>query len=66
MPSMTTASEGLWRIGRASRYIGVTADTLRTWAAAGDVPAIRTPDGQYRFSPTELDQWLESRRVKAS
>lgn len=41
--------------GPASRRAGVSRDTLRRWAERGLVPAVRTPSGQLKFRPEDLD-----------
>lgn len=41
--------------GWAAEYIGVTTETLRTWAKAGRIPYVRLPSGQYRFRVEDLD-----------
>lgn len=39
----------------AADYIGVTSETLRTWAKDGRIPYVRLPSGQYRFRVEDLD-----------
>lgn len=40
----------------AARMLGVTASTLRRWAAAGRIRAVQTPGGHHRYPRTELDR----------
>ncbi len=49
--------------GAAAEILGCTAQTARVWAAAGLLPAIRTPGGHYRFRRSDLEAFLESRRI---
>lgn len=32
-----------------ARFLGVSPESVRTWAMKGRVPALRLPDGRYRF-----------------
>jgi len=38
----------------ASRLLGVTASTLRRWAAAGHIRAVQTPGGHHRYVRADL------------
>lgn len=51
--------EPLIPIGEAARYIGVSVDTLRRWADAGQVAYVRTPSKQRRFLRSDLDAAME-------
>lgn len=44
----------------AARMLGVSASSLRAWAAAGVVPHRRTSGGHRRFDVSELKQWLDA------
>lgn len=46
----------------ASRYLGVSEDTLNRWIERGDLPAIRVND-QYRFNRVELLEWAAQRKI---
>jgi excisionase family DNA binding protein len=41
--------------GQAARRLGVSLATLQRLASAGRVPAWRTPGGQWRFRPADID-----------
>jgi excisionase family DNA binding protein len=45
----------------AARMLGVSASSLRAWAAEGVVPHRRTSGGHRRFDVAELKSWLDSR-----
>jgi len=40
--------------------LGVTAKTVRAWARAGLIPALRTV-GAWRFDPDAVARWMTSR-----
>jgi excisionase family DNA binding protein len=41
--------------GRACKYYGVTAPSLRRWADSGKIQFIRTPGGDYRYWIDDVD-----------
>ena len=44
----------------AAEYIGVAQNTLRKWAARGDIPMHRNPANGYRlFKRSDLDKFLK-------
>ncbi len=43
-------------IGKASKYLGVSIDTLRRWVAAGKLKTYRSPGGHRYFDKLELDE----------
>jgi excisionase family DNA binding protein len=44
----------------AAEYIGVAQNTLRKWAARGDIPMHRNPANGYRlFRREDLDKFLK-------
>ena len=44
----------------AAEYIGVAQNTLRKWAAQGDIPMHRNPVNGYRlFKRSDLDKFLK-------
>lgn len=60
---LRAATDRRWlTLGQASRFVGVDASTLRTWANAGRVPAFRTPGGHRRFARTDMQALLRRSR----
>ena len=60
--------EGTWRllnVGEAASYLGVSAASLRKWSDQGIVQVYRTPGGQRRYSPDDLERFLASLRQPA-
>jgi len=56
---MTKLSEYL-HTAAASEYLGVAQNTIRKWAARGDIPVHRNPANGYRlFKRSDLDKFLE-------
>lgn len=55
---MTKLTEYL-HTAAAAKYVGVAQNTLRKWAARGDIPMHRNPANGYRlFKQTDLDKFL--------
>jgi excisionase family DNA binding protein len=50
----------LLNVGEAADYIGVSAASLRKWSDRGLVSVYRTPGGQRRFVPGDLDEFMSS------
>jgi excisionase family DNA binding protein len=48
-------------VSAAARLLGVSPSSLRAWAAAGQVPHVRTPGGHRRFELDQLVAWLTAR-----
>ena len=46
------------RVQEAADLLGVSASTMRRWAAQGKVPCRRTPSGQRRFLVADLERCL--------
>lgn len=56
---MTKLTEYL-HTAAAAEYIGVAQNTLRKWAARGDIPMHRNPANGYRlFKRSDLDLFLK-------
>lgn len=53
--------ETLLSVSSAARLLGVSASSLRAWAAGGKVPHRRTAGGHRRFLKSDLEQWLAER-----
>ncbi len=50
------------RLGEAAKQLGVSADTVRRWAAAGRISVELTPGGQRTVSQAEVAQLAAERR----
>ncbi|MBN2303996.1 MAG: helix-turn-helix domain-containing protein [Anaerolineae bacterium] len=61
---MSQSSEWV-SLGEAAEIIGVHPATIRNWAERGELPFKRTPGGHRRFRRSDLQQWLDSHRLKA-
>jgi len=56
---MTKLSEYL-HTAAAAEYLGVAQNTIRKWAASGDIPVHRNPANGYRlFKRSDLDKFLK-------
>jgi excisionase family DNA binding protein len=49
-------------VSDAAEFLGVSAGSLRKWSDQGLVPVYRTPGGQRRYSPGDLEDFLASMR----
>jgi len=47
---------------QAARALGVSLGTIRRWSDMGSLRAYRTPGGQRRFAPEEIERFLRSLR----
>lgn len=48
------------KTAEAAEYLGVSQNTLRTWASEGKIPMSRNPANGYRlFKLADLDAFLE-------
>lgn len=56
-----TTTPQLLSVSAAARMLGVSPSSLRAWAAAGEVPHVRTQGGHRRFDLDELVEWLADR-----
>lgn len=56
----------LLNVGQAADYIGVSAASLRKWSDRGLVSVYRTPGGQRRYVPNDLDDFMRSMRQPES
>jgi len=45
---------------QVARQLGVSLGTVRRWSDLGYLRAYRTPGGQRRFSPQQLDEFVSS------
>lgn len=53
----------LWTAKEVSAYLGVNIQTVWSWAREGAIPCFKVGDS-YRFRQSEVDKWLEKKRVK--
>ena len=60
--SPQTTPQILLNVSEAADVLGVSAASLRKWSDQGLVPVYRTPGGQRRYAPADLDQFLDSMR----
>jgi len=49
-------------VSEAAGFLGVSAASVRKWSDQGLVPVFRTPGGQRRYSPADLEAFLDSMR----
>lgn len=56
----------LLNVSEAAGHLGVSAASLRKWSDEGLVPVYRTPGGQRRYSPSDLEDFVASMRQPAS
>ena len=57
--------ESPWlQVADAARYLGISPNTLRKWADAGDLSFVRTKYGHRRFLKSELNDFIEEHRVR--
>ena len=59
------ASQKFLNVSEAADFLGVSAASLRKWSDQGLVPVYRTPGGQRRYSPADLEDFLASMRQPA-
>jgi excisionase family DNA binding protein len=45
---------------QAARALGVSIGTIRRWSDLGYLDSYRTPGGQRRFSPMQIEQFVRS------
>lgn len=48
--------------GRVAASLGVTINTVKNWARAGKIQAVRLPSGHFRIPATEVDRLLQGLR----
>ena len=56
------ASQRFLNVSEAAGFLGVSAASLRKWSDQGIVQVYRTPGGQRRYSPGDLEDFLASMR----
>lgn len=60
------ASQRFLNVSEAAEFLGVSAASLRKWSDQGIVPVYRTPGGQRRYAPADLEGFLASMRQPSS
>jgi predicted site-specific integrase-resolvase len=56
------ANRRLLSVGESAEFLGMSAASLRNWSDQGLVPVYRTPGGQRRYSPADLQRFIASMR----
>jgi excisionase family DNA binding protein len=59
----TPAAQLVLTVAQVAGRLGVPNRTVRHWADIGYLPARRTPGGQRRFSPHEVEAFAARRRA---
>ncbi len=54
----------LMSLRQAARKLGVAERVLRLAVRSGDLPAFRLGQRTLRVKPTDLDDWIQNRRVR--
>ncbi|HLE48889.1 MAG TPA: MerR family DNA-binding transcriptional regulator [Patescibacteria group bacterium] len=57
-------SAGLFSIGAASEYLGISIDTLRRWERKGRIEPLRSPGGHRYFKKEDLDNLFGRRYTR--
>jgi transcriptional repressor of dcmA and dcmR len=63
---MQTTTQRFLNVSEAAELLGVSAASLRKWSDQGLLSVYRTPGGQRRYDPVDLDQFLASMRQPAA
>ncbi len=53
-------------IGKASRYLGISRDTLRRWEKRGKLKPLRSPTDRRYYTKEQLDAVMSGTKVKNS
>lgn len=62
---MEASPQKFLNVSEAADILGVSAASLRKWSDQGLVPVYRTPGGQRRYLPADLEEFLDSMRQPA-
>ncbi len=62
MEARTTPNPRFLNVSEAADFLGVSAASVRKWSDQGLVSVFRTPGGQRRYSPADLEAFLDSMR----
>lgn len=60
------ASDKKFSIGEASKFLGVSIDTLRRWEKAGKIKALRSPGGHRYFLKSDLERAFGQRYSRSA
>lgn len=60
-PAAGTASESLWRVPEVAERLSVPPKTVYKYVATEGLPCIRLGNRTLRFSPQQVQGWLEAR-----
>ena len=61
--SLDTSLPLLMTTADVVKRLNTTKQTVCVWIRAGKLPAVRMPNGDYRFDRAELEAWLQSRKT---
>lgn len=60
--SNSEKSQPKWlTIGQASKYLGISRDTLRRWEKAGKIKAVRSPTNRRYYTQKQLDEVMNGK-----
>lgn len=62
---MEASPQKFLNVSEAADILGVSAASLRKWSDQRLVPVYRTPGGQRRYSPADLEEFFDSMRQPA-
>ncbi len=51
----------LWTLSGVAQYLGVSKNTVYTWAKQDAIPAVKV-GRQWRFSQQQMTRWVKHRR----
>lgn len=52
-------------VSQAATELGVSVATVRRWSNAGFLKGYRTPGGQRRFTPEQIEEFVESLKPRS-
>jgi excisionase family DNA binding protein len=61
IPTEGVASEWLWRVPEVAEHLSVSPKTVYKYVAAEGLPCIRLRNRTLRFSPRQVQGWLDAR-----
>jgi excisionase family DNA binding protein len=60
MPQNFSSNRLVLSTSQVANQLGVSLGTVRRWSDMGHLRAYRTPGGQRRFSPQQIDEFVAS------